>query len=184
MVLGDVIFQLFAMPEERFKRVKKIYADHPDKLKGPEAVLFRQYTTDANTGAFGYVAEYGKLLDFSLSETLSKAVAAREWVEPTFAEANSIFAVYNDSSKVNPEVLNQDYTSVTSILTRLTSLTLYSEHNRKQIWRRVLKGGLVQKYQSAIDPNFFPYCPYDLASQLSQSELPGFLSTIATPYIN
>ncbi|MGI8641283.1 MAG: MAC/perforin domain-containing protein [Pyrinomonadaceae bacterium] len=27
MVLGDVIFQVFAMPEERFKRVKKIYAD-------------------------------------------------------------------------------------------------------------------------------------------------------------
>ena len=55
-VLGDVIFQVFAMPDERFKRVKKIYADQPDKLKGQQAVLFRQYTTDANTGAFGYVS--------------------------------------------------------------------------------------------------------------------------------
>jgi hypothetical protein len=184
MILGDVIFQVFAMPEERFKRVKKVYANQPDKLKGQEAVLFRQYTTDANTGAFGYVSQYGKVLDFSLSEALAKAVASGEWKEPTFAETNSIFAVYDTNSKVNLEILDHNYTSVTSILTRLTSLTLYSEHNRKQIWRRVLKGGLVQKYQSAIDPNFFPYCPYDLAKQLRQSELPGFLSTIATPYVN
>jgi hypothetical protein len=184
MELGDVIFQVFAMPDARFQRVKKIYAEQPNMLKGQEAVLFRQYTTNAKTGAFGYVSEYGKVLDFSLSETLAKAVADGGWVDPTFAETNSIFAVYGDNSKVNPEVLDKSYTSVTSILTKLTSLTLYSEHNRKQIWRRVLKGGLVQKYQSAIDPNFFPYCPYDLASQLGQSELPGFLSTIATPYVN
>ena len=185
MVLGDVIFQVFAMPEERFQRVKKFYASQPDKLKGQEAVLFRQFTTDANTGAFGYVREYGKLLDFSLSETLAKAVKAGEWKEPTFAEEkDSIFAVYDSGSKVNPEVLNEKYKDVTSIMTSLTSLTLYSEHNRKQIWRRVLKGGLVQKYQSAINPNFFNYCPYDLAGRLNQSELPGFLSTIATPHIN
>jgi hypothetical protein len=184
MVLGDVIFQVFAMPDERFKRVKKDYANQPDWLKGQKAVLFRQYTTDANTGAFGYVSEYGKVLDFSLSTTLAKAIEKGEWVEPTFAETNSIFAVYENNSKVNPEVLDEKYTSVTSILTRLTSLTLYCEHNRKEIWRRVLEGGLVQKYQSAIDPNFFPYCPYDLADKLRQSELPGFLSTIATPYVN
>jgi hypothetical protein len=184
MLLGDVIFQVFAMPEERFERVKKIYADHPQMLKGQEAVLFRQYTTDAKTGAFGYVSQYGKVLDFSLSETLAKAIANGDWVEPTFAETNSIFAAYDSNSKVDPTVLNQDYTSVTSILTRLTSLTLYSEHNRKQIWRRVIQGGLVQKYQSAIEPNFFPYCPYELADQLRQSELPGFLSTIATPHVN
>jgi hypothetical protein len=187
MVLGDVIFQVFAMPEARFRRVKEIYAAQPDKLYGPDAVLFRAYTTDANTGAFGYVSEYGKVLDFSLSETLAKAIEKGEWKERTFAETNSIFAVYENNSKVNPEVLDQNYTSVTSILTRLTSLTLYAEHNRKEIWRRVLKGGLVQKYQSAIDPNFFPYCPYALdefAVKLRQSELPGFLSTIATPYVN
>ncbi|HVE57396.1 MAG TPA: hypothetical protein VNB22_11255 [Pyrinomonadaceae bacterium] len=184
MELGDVIFQIFAMPEARFKRVQKIYASQPEKLKGQDAVLFRQYTTDANTGAFGYVSQYGKVLDFSLSETLAKAVEKGEWKEPTFAETTSIFAVYDGSSKVNPAVLNQNYTSVTSILTRLTSLTLFCEHNRKQIWRRVLQGGLVQKYKAAINPNFFPYCPYDLAAQLNQSELPGFLSTIATPYVN
>lgn len=184
MVLGDVIFQVFAMPEERFDRVKKIYANQPEKLKGQDAVLFRQYTTDANTGAFGYVGEYGKVLDFSLSSTLAKAIEKGEWKEPVFAENTSIFAVYDDGSKVNPVVLDQDYTSVTSVMTKLTSLTLYSEHNRKQIWRRVLQGGLVQKYKSAINPNFFPYCPYDLADRLAQSELPGFLSTIATPYVN
>src|ERR1044071_4172626 len=81
MVLGDVIFQVFAMPEERFKRVKKDYADRPQMLKGQEAVLFRQYTTDANTGAFGYVSQYGKVLDFSSSETLAQAVANGDWVE-------------------------------------------------------------------------------------------------------
>jgi hypothetical protein len=145
MTLGDVIFQVFAMPDERFKRVKKIYAEQPNMLKGQEAVLFRQYTTNAVTGAFGYVSGYGKVLDFSLSETLAKAVANGAWKEPTFAETTSIFAVYDENSKVNPAVLNENYTSVTSILTKLTSLTLYSEHNRKQIWRRVLKGGLVQK---------------------------------------
>ncbi|MFA0961079.1 hypothetical protein AB9P05_04695 [Roseivirga sp. BDSF3-8] len=188
MELGDMIFQVYAMPSARFERVKKIYADQKDKLSGPQAELFRQYTTDANTGAFGYVSEYGRILSLSLSSKIQDTVTAGDWMDDKYAEHNSLFAAFNTESPVSLQKMNADFREVTALRTYLTSLTLYTEHSRKQIWRRVFKAAAVQKYGDAIKPNFVSYCPYGsesgLAKKLSQNELPGFLSNIATPFIN
>lgn len=184
ITLGDVIFQVYIMPQKRYDRVKKIYKDSRNKLSGPQAVLFRQYTTDSNTGTFGYVKEYGNILSFSQTETLTASIKKGDWEEDTFAKTNSIFALYQDNASITTETLNSEYKEVTSITTELTSLTLFIEHSRKQIWRRVFKGGIIQKYKKAIQPEFVSYYNYDLADDLKQNELPGFLSNIATPHIN
>ena len=184
ITFGDVIFQVYAMPRERYERVKKIYAGKQNMLSGSEAILFRQYTTDSNDGKYGYVREYGKILSFSQSSVLSAAVAKKDWIENIFAQRDSIFAVFQEEAKVTLDTLNTAYTDVTSIKTNLTPLTLFAEHSRKQIWNRIFKGAIIQKYKAAIQPDFVPYCNCDIADKLQQNELPGFLSNIATPVIN
>jgi hypothetical protein len=181
---GDVVFQVYAMPKERFDRVRKIYTNKKDELSGPDAVLFRQFTTNAKTGAYGYVNEYGNILSFSQSGELTDTLKKGLWKEQTFAETNSIFAVFQNNSPINLQVLNQSFTDSTAVLTELTSLTLFLEHSRKQIWKRVFKAAAVQIFRSAVRPYFRNYCGYDLEDKLQQNEIPGFLSTIATPYIN
>src|SRR5262249_1698669 len=65
----------------------------------------------------------------------------------------------------------------------LTPLSLLIESKRKQVWRRVFKSALYQKFPSggapqfvlADQPNFDALLPMDEA---------GLLSTIATPTIN
>lgn len=184
ITLGDVIFQVLAMPTERFQKVKKIYSTISDKLSGAQAMLFRQYTTDHNTGMFGYVRQYGKILNFTQSKTLADSVQSGDWKENTFALTDSIFALYQDNSRITTEILNRNYQEYTSISTELTSLTLFLEHSKKQVWRRVFNGGLIQIFQKAIAPRFVKHCQYDLADRLSQNEIAGFLSNIATPEIN
>ncbi|OPY71194.1 MAG: hypothetical protein A4E63_01633 [Syntrophorhabdus sp. PtaU1.Bin050] len=184
ITFGDVIFQVFAMPEQRYNRVKKLYAGQPDMLSGPKAVLFRQYTTDFNTGAYGYVKEYGKILSFSQSPVLRQSVKDGEWFEQIFARTDSIFAVFQNDARITTDTLNTKYTDMTAVMTDLTSMTLFLEHSRKQIWERVFKGGLIQKYRAAIQPHFVAYWDNDLDTILPHTELPGFLSNIATPVIN
>jgi hypothetical protein len=184
ILFGDVIFQVFAMPEDRYKRVKKLYAGQQNMLSGPNSILFRQYTTDHNTGAYGYVSEYGKLLSFSGSLTLRKGLEEHDWLEQTFSLQQSIFALYQDNAKIDTDRLNSTYTDVTAIMTELTSLTLFAEYSRKQSWRRIFTGAMIQKYRNAIKPVFTQYDTSDLSAALNQNELPGFLSVIATPVIN
>jgi hypothetical protein len=62
VTLGDRIFQVFAHPRDRFAKIKAAYAIPGNVLCGPGAASFAQFTTDADRGHFGYVAEYGKLL--------------------------------------------------------------------------------------------------------------------------
>lgn len=183
---GDVIFQVYAMPKLRFQRVKGFYTEKPNDLSGIAAIFFKQYTGkyDANENPFGYVSEYGNLLDFSQSNVLSNAIKEGDWIESMYAETTSIFAPFQDNTKVSPEILNNNYTDVTSINHELTSLTLFAEHSRKQVWRRVFKGGIIQKYQGNIQPEFVSYCSCDFSEDLQQNDTSGFLSTIATPYIN
>lgn len=181
---GDVIFQVYAMPKDRFDRIQKIYVDQKEKLSGPDAVLFKQYTTNAKTGAYGYVNEYGNILSFSQSGELAGTLKKGFWKEKTFAETNSIFGAFQNDGPINLQTLNQKFTDTTTILTELTSLTLFLEHSRKQIWKRVFKAAAVQIFRSAVQPHFRNYCNYDLRDKLRQNEIPGFLSTIATPYIN
>lgn len=184
---GDVIFQVYAMPKVRFQRVQKIYAANKlNNLSGINAIYFNQYTGkyDANENPFGYVSEYGNLLNFSQSSVLSNAIEKGDWIESMFAKDTSIFAPFQDKTKVSFEVLNKNYHDVTIINHELTSLTLFAEHSRKQTWRRVFKGGMIQKYQGNVQPEFVSYCSCDFSQDLQRNDTSGFLSNIATPYIN
>jgi len=182
--LGDVFFQILVMPQERYDKVKKTYLNKETELSGSNAILFRQFTSNHNTGQYGYVKEFGKILSFSQSETLNRTLKNGDWIENTFAKENSLFALYQNEAKISAETLNKDYLEYTSIETSLTSLTLFMEYNRKQLWRRIFTAAVIQKFRNAIKPQFIKYCNSDLENKLKQDELPGFLSNIATPEIN
>ena len=188
---GDVIFQIYKMPQARFEAVKRAYDNQPEMLSGAMARLFVQYTTpykeagEEGTGStLGYVREYGNILSFSQSDTLSKAIASGDWIDPDWAQTNNIFALYQQKSPVSRAVLDKDYQDVTSIYTELTALTLFAEHSRKQVWERVFKGAVIQKYQDHIKPNFVSYIPDELDTLMKKDASSGFLSTIATPTVN
>jgi hypothetical protein len=181
---GDVIFQVFAYPSRRFEKVKKAYASGKNPLSGSEAISFHYFTSNANTGAFGFVKEYGKILCLSGDKKLNETLEAQDWNEPLWAEKNSIFAPFQEDSKISLERLNQEFTEIAPIKIELTSLALLAEHNRKKVWRRVFKAAIVQKYKGAIQPEFIQYCDCDFKSQIPESEIPGFISAIATPIID
>ncbi|WNF16375.1 MAC/perforin domain-containing protein [Microcystis aeruginosa] len=183
---GDVIFQVFAYPSQRFERIKKAYANGKNPLSGPEAVSFNYFTTDSNTGAFGFVKEYGKILCLSGDNKLNETLEAQDWNEPSWAgkNKNSIFAPFQKDSRISLERLNQEFTEIAPIKIELTSLALFAEHNRKKVWRRVFKAAMVQKYKGVIESKFIQYCDCDFKSQIPESEIPGFISAIATPIID
>jgi hypothetical protein len=184
VTLGDVIFQVFAIPHARFEIVKKIYSSQPEMLSGFNAQLFSQYTTGYKDNNSGYVQEYGTIIAFSQSEVLKKAIENKEWNETFWAKQESIFALYQNDSSISTRKLNQEYTEVTSIMTNLTTLTLFAEHSRKQIWERIFKGGIIQKFENAIQPKFVSYCGSSLDMSLRSDTISGFLSDIGTPTVN
>ncbi|NEO17233.1 MULTISPECIES: MAC/perforin domain-containing protein [unclassified Moorena] len=182
VTLGDTIFQVYAMPRDRYEIVKERTSSW-DLSGSLNTLSFEQFTT-SSSGEYGYVEEYGKVLSFSQSDVLSQAVAENKWLESTFAKANSIFAAFDTSAEIDISILNSDYTDVTVVMRDLTSLTLFAEYSRNKIWTRVFKGGLIQKYKGVVQPKFVPYYKKDLSESLQQDQLEGFLSYIATPVIN
>ena len=72
ITVGEVIFQVFAYPSDRFQNVKKAYASND--FTGENAVAFAMFTTDANTGAYGYVKEFGNILSMSGDASLQKSL--------------------------------------------------------------------------------------------------------------
>lgn len=184
IVLGDVIFQIFQMPRAAYETVKNAYKDKPGKLSGPSAALFVQYTTNGLTGQYGYVEKYGNILSFSQSKMLRDSLSKGEWLDETFAETDSIFSLFQPDAAITYSLLHERYTEVTAVCTELTSLTLFMEYSRRLIWERIFKGGMIQKYQTAIRPRFHPYNPFDFGAGFDQNSFPGFLSTLATPYVN
>jgi hypothetical protein len=65
----------------------------------------------------------------------------------------------------------------------LHSLDLCAEFERRRRWRRVLKAALFEKYTDGIHPNFVSDDNRDVGTLLPDDSS-GFVSTIATPYIN
>eukprot|EP00005_Dracoamoeba_jomungandri_P000986 CAMPEP_0174255412 /NCGR_PEP_ID=MMETSP0439-20130205/4740_1 /TAXON_ID=0 /ORGANISM="Stereomyxa ramosa, Strain Chinc5" /LENGTH=1724 /DNA_ID=CAMNT_0015337593 /DNA_START=140 /DNA_END=5314 /DNA_ORIENTATION=+ len=189
VTLGDVIFQVFSLDKTRFEKVK---AEVPKEyLSGhSSAVLFREFTTDKKTGRFGYVLEYGKILSYSNSPVLRESAEKGKWLENTFAVTNSIFAPFQDhgNKSITTEVLNQQFLDVTPIMTTLNSLSEFIEHSRHQTWVGVFKAAIVQKFPHAVEPCFVSSdqrrFDVEFVPKLNQTELPGFLSNIATPFIN
>ncbi len=184
LTLGDVIFQVYAIEGSQFKRVKERYAKNPGNLSGVTAVTFRQFTSEFQSGNYGYVTQYGKILSFSQSKKLTETLAKGDWKETIYAEADSIFSVFENGRPLNLNKLNTGFTDQTEVVKELTSLTLLVEYSRRQIWRRVFAAAAVQIYKSAIQPHFDNYSKYDPKALQQENELPGFLTNIATPTIN
>lgn len=181
--IGDQILQVFAFESSQFARVRKAYEGSGNKLSGPEAVDFEYFTTDANTGEYGFVKEYGNLLCMSNDDTFLVSKKDGEWVEKFWAKRESIFAPFGDHATLTLNQMDKRYTAAAPIGIELTPLTTFTEYKRSAAWRRVLKGALATKFGNAVNVNFAMYDTRDFTTLLPEDQ-PSVLSAIATPSIN
>lgn len=183
-VVGDEIFQVFQFPLKPFRQIKKIYETIPQKLSGPDAVLFIQFTTSYQDDYRGYVEKYGKLLSLSQNKLLSDPDELNKWKDDIYSKKESIFMPFRMDGGISLTNLNKEYTRQTAIKIHLTSITLFMEYSRRMIWERVFKGAIIQKYQTAIRPNFHVYYPKEKWQKLQRSSSGSTLSTLCTPVID
>jgi predicted DNA-binding ArsR family transcriptional regulator len=179
--LGDTIFQIFAMPNGKFKDVQSTF--NPEK----ETRNFYLYTSSSDNGKFGYVSQYGHILNFSQSDALKQSLKNRKWLDKDYAKKNSIFALYQyNPNSITIQNLNANFKAQDILQITLTPLsTLNGDHSREAISNRVLKGAISQKYRNQIKVNFATTSPWkNLVKEFNDEELSGFVSTIATPNIN
>ncbi|ARV63402.1 hypothetical protein BZZ01_32905 (plasmid) [Nostocales cyanobacterium HT-58-2] len=181
--IGDTIMQVFAYPPEKFKRVKDAYANVDQPLTGEDAVNFVYYTSSLKDGEYGFVQEYGHILNLSNSCTFNKTLKEGKWQEPLYAKTNSVFALFDSNAQLTLRDLQERFRDTAPNRVQLTTMTLFVEYERTLIWQRVLSAAFVQKYQFSIDANFTVYDDRDFVAMLPEDHS-GVLSTIATPTIN
>jgi hypothetical protein len=181
--LGDTILQVFAYPAEQFETIKKAYADAKNPLSGHGSQVFAQFTTDLRKGIFGFVTQYGNLLNLSNSAVFNNALRKGDWFEPLWSHQNSILSPFNADSSLSLVNLQENYRDQVVVDIQLASLSVMIEQKRGLIWQRVFKGAMVQKYRSTIVPNFAVYDERDFVRMLPEDQT-GVLSYIATPTIN
>lgn len=181
--VGDTIMQVFAYPSEQFQRVKNAHANGQNSLTGPDAVDFVYFTTDKNKGDYGYVQEYGQILNLSNSSIFKQTFNEGKWLESTWSKTNSVFALFNNNAQLRLRDLQDQFQDTAPIRVQLTTLNLFVEFKRGLIWQRVLNAAFVQKYQSSIEANFNIYDDRNFVAMLPEDQ-PGVLSTIGTPTIN
>ena len=180
---GDCIMQVFAYPSTQFKRVQDAYANQPEKLSGPDATYFSQFTTDLNKGEYGYVKQYGNLLNLSNSTAFVESLTQGEWRDAVWAKNNSVFSIFNAGNKMNFAQLDDRLTATTTTLVELSPLTLFVEYKRSLVWQSVFKAAFTQKYQGTIQSNFTINDHRDFVRMLPLDQ-PGLVSSIATPTIS
>jgi hypothetical protein len=183
VTVGDRIFQVFAHPRDRFAKIKAAYCIPGNELSGPGAASFAQFTTDVSRGHFGYAAEYGRLLVASGDKKVKASIADGKWLDPLWAKQTSIFALFQPAAEITIEYLNEHFRENAPYAFELHSLDLCAEFERRRRWRRVLKAALSEKYTDGIHPNFVSEDGRDF-NTLLPDDSSGFVSTIATPYIN
>jgi hypothetical protein len=181
--LGDTILQVFAYPAAKFAIIKKAYADERNPLCGPGAEFFSQFTTDSTTGAFGFVSEYGNILNLSNSEVFTSSLQDGDWKDTLWSHRNSVFALFNSDSKLSYEMLRQEFTDQTVTGVSLASLSIMIEQKRGLVWQRIFKGAMAQKYRTSIEANFGIYDQRDFVKMLPE-DMGGVVSCIATPTVN
>ncbi|MEL6581635.1 MAG: MAC/perforin domain-containing protein, partial [Cyanobacteria bacterium J06621_12] len=181
--LGDTILQVFAYSQEDFERLKLAYSDGQNPLSGAGSQDFAQFTTNSNTGAFGYVADYGNIISLSNSEIFQTTLRNGDWLDTLWSHKNSIFSLFNSKSKLSLVQLEQQFEAQTVMQVQLASLSLMMEQKRGLIWQRVFKAAMVQKYSTNIEANFAIYDNRDFNSLLPEDS-PGLISALATPTIN
>ncbi len=181
--LGDTILQVFAYPAAQFETIKKAYANAKNPLSGPQSPVFAQFTTDLRSGIFGFVAQYGNLLNLSNSAVFNNALRKGDWSETLWSHQDSIFAPFNVNSSLSLVNLQENYRDQVVVDVQLASLSVMIEQKRGLIWQRVFKGAMVQKYRNTIVPNFAEYDERDFVEMLPEDQT-GVVSYIATPTIN
>lgn len=183
VTVGDQLIQVFAYDDERFERVKQAYEQPDNQLSGPKAIDFQYFTTDASTGHFGYVSEYGNLLSLSHSKTFQNSMQAGEWMDSFWSKHDSLFQAFADNSRVSLNQLNETYTAQAPVMVTLGPLTTFTEYKRTAVWRRVLKSALSVVFGETINAGFSRVKTVDF-NRLLPEDQPGLLSTIASPTIN
>ncbi|ACF15061.1 conserved hypothetical protein [Chloroherpeton thalassium ATCC 35110] len=181
--LGDVILQVFAYPSEQFATIKKAYHSGENPLSGPGAEDFAQFTTDLNTGIFGFVKQCGNIINLSNSSVFNETLKNGDWFDSLWSHQNSVFALFNTDAKLSLTKLQQDFSEQTAVEVQLASLSVMIEQKRGLIWQRIFKGALVQKYRTSIEANFAVYDQRNFVKMLPEDQS-GIVSFIATPSVN
>lgn len=181
-VCGDAIFQVFAYEKTNYERVKNIC--EKNDFSEEKSLNFLPYITDANTGAFGYVKEYGKIVCYSDDPQLAQNQEDGKWRDKKWSERDCIFAPFLWDGPMNISELNCSYSKNLPLYYTLTSLSIFAEYGRRLALKRVFKGAMIQKFGSAVKPYFSKYFPYNKSDLPAYDDIPGFVSTIATRTIN
>lgn len=181
-VCGDAIFQVFAYEKTNYERVKNIY--EKNDFTEEKSLNFLPYITDANTGAFGYVKEYGKIVCYSGDPQLAQDRKAGKWRDEKWSERDCIFTPFLWDGPMNISELNCSYSNNLPLYFTLTSLSIFAEYGRRLALKRVFKGAMIQKFGTAVKPYFSKYFPYNKSDLPACDDIPGFVSTIATRTIN
>lgn len=182
--IGDTILQVFAYLPDKFATIKTAYAaDTGNPLSGRRAQNFVQFTTDAHTGAYGFVEQYGKLICLSNADVFISGLRNGDWRDPIWSQQDSVFALFVPNAKLSLYDLQETFTEQAPISVVLASLGVMIEQKRGLLWQRIFKGAMVQKYRDSIQANFAIYDTRDFAHMLPDS-ITGLASNIATPTIN
>jgi len=128
--VGDTIMQVFAYPSAKFERVKKAYASGENSLSGPDSVDFVYYTTDLNKGEYGFVKEYGQIINLSNSSIFKQTFNEGKWLETKWSKTNSVFALFNKKAQLRLRDLQQQFQDTAPIRVQLTTMTVLVEFKR------------------------------------------------------
>lgn len=177
---GDVIYQVFAYNAPAFAAIQKAYTNSPGRLSGPLAVNFDYYTTKSSDAGFGYVAQYGNILNLSGDPALGASVSGGDWEDSQYANGPSIFQAFQSSF---PHNLNDKFRQVVTIGFELRPISMFSDVRPRKVWRRIFNAAMYQKYGDGIQPVFENPPTYNFSAIFPETG-PGFVSTIATPTID
>lgn len=181
-ICGDAIFQIFAYEQTNYERIKSIYGKN--NFSNERSLDFMPYITDANTGEFGYVKEYGKILCYSGDPQLTQDLKAGKWLDTQWSERDSVFTPFLWNAPMSRFELNEKYSRNLPLYYTLTPLTIFAEYGRRLALKRVMKGAMIQKYGAAVKPCFSKYFPYDKAALPFGNDVQGFVSNFTTRNMN
>lgn len=185
---GDVIFQVFAYPADRFAQLSAAFRNDSDasgQVTGVNALAYDYYTTPVGTGPnsdYGYVSQAGKITALSGDPLVASTVDAGDWNDTRYADGSSIFEAYSPANSVAHFLTK--FQAVTPISIGLAPLAdLVAQAFQATVLNRLFKGAMLQKYGSAVTVPFAPLRDIDWQSLLPQTTS-SWLSTIATPTID
>ncbi len=180
--VGDVIYQVFSYDKNNFSRIKTGF--NASEWQGAAALEFAYYTTSTKNGKFGYSSNSSKIIAYSNDAALKQSILAKEWFEPVWAQADSIFSMFNKNSAVERSLLNGKFIQTTPISYTLSSLTVFAEIQRRAVWNRIFAGAMVLKFPASTKPNLTSHYDARLEQIFGGNTYTGLASSLATPNVN